>query len=125
MEYSIGVFSRLTNIGIHALRYYEKEQLMLPARKDNGRRVYTDSDIRWIEFIKRLKDTGMTIKDIQKYAQLRAQGDGTMVDRMDMLTKHREAVKAEIAKWEEHLEKLENKIDFYQQTMERQNGNVD
>ena len=31
--------------------------------------------LTWLQFIKRLKDTGMPIKEIQKYAQLRAKGD--------------------------------------------------
>ena len=36
-----------------------------------NRRCYSDKDLSWIEFIKRLKDTGMPIKEIQHYAELR------------------------------------------------------
>ncbi len=73
MEYSIGEFSRITNLGIHTLRYYEHEGLITPMRNSSNRRCYSDKDLAWIEFIKRLKDTGMPIKKIQYYAKLRDQ----------------------------------------------------
>lgn len=113
MEYSIGEFSRLTCLGIHTLRYYEQENLILPNRKSNGHRCYSENDVTWIQFIKRLKDTKMPIKEIQKYAKLRASGDPTMPLRMEMLIKHRGILKNEIEKLQEHLNKLDNKIEFY------------
>jgi DNA-binding transcriptional MerR regulator len=85
MGYSIGEFSSITGISIHTLRYYEKENLIIPERRENGRRCYSDGDVAWIQFIKRLKDTGMPIKEIQKYARLRARGDSTLEERMEML----------------------------------------
>ena len=72
MEYSIGEFSKLTGLGIHTLRYYEQEGLIAPERNSGNRRCYYDKDLTWIEFIKRLKDTGMSIKEIKYYAELRA-----------------------------------------------------
>lgn len=113
MEYAIGEFSRITGIGIHALRYYEKERLIVPQRSENGRRCYTEGDIRWFEFIRRLKETGMPIKEIQRYAELRAQGDDTLEARMEMLVRHRTALLAELSAMQEHLTKLDDKIDFY------------
>ena len=55
LEYSIGEFSRLTGLGIHTLRYYEQEGLIAPERNSGNRRRYSDRDIAWISFIKRLK----------------------------------------------------------------------
>ncbi|MGL5436981.1 MAG: MerR family transcriptional regulator [Lachnospiraceae bacterium] len=114
MEYTIGEFSELTGIGIHTLRYYEKEALIVPNRKVNGRRCYTDSDIKWIEFIKRLKETNMSIKEIQRYAKLRAQGDDTLELRMEMLIQHRATLLSEISAMQEHLSKLDNKVQYYE-----------
>lgn len=115
MEYSIGEFSKLTGLGIHTLRYYEQENLIIPARNTSNRRRYSDKDIAWINFIKRLKDTGMPIKEIQRYAVLRAAGDSTLTERMEMLIHHRQALKEQMMQLQEHLEKLDDKINFYQQ----------
>lgn len=119
MEYSIGEFSRLTNLGIHTLRYYEHENLITPKRNSSNRRCYSDKDLAWIEFIKRLKDTGMPIKEIQRYAKLRAEGDSTLNERMEMLTVHRESLNEQIKILQEHMAKLDDKIDFYRQEIER------
>lgn len=119
MNYSIGEFSNLTKIGIYTLRYYEKENLIIPERTENGRRRYSEKDVKWIEFIKRLKDTGMPIKEIKKYAELRAVGDSTLCERMEMLVKHRSDLKNEISQLQEHLQKLNEKISFYQSEIER------
>lgn len=113
MCYAIGEFSVLTNLSIHTLRYYEKEKLIAPERKENGRRCYSEQDVAWIQFIKRLKDTGMPIKEIQNYAALRAAGDSTRIERMELLTRHRTVLHEEITKLQEHCENLDHKIALY------------
>lgn len=113
MEYGIGEFAKISGLGVHALRYYEKEKLIAPNRRENGRRYYTDSDMRWIEFIKRLKDTGMPIKEIQRYAELRAEGDDSLEARMEMLLQHRAGLLDKIAAMQENLSKLDDKIGYY------------
>lgn len=113
MEYSIGEFSRLTGLGIHTLRYYEQEGLIAPERNTGNRRRYSDQDIAWISFIKRLKDTGMPIKEIKRYAQLRAEGNPTLQARLEMLVQHRQALNEQIMQLQEHRDRLGEKIDFY------------
>ena len=85
MEYSIGEFSRKTGLGIHTLRYYEHEGLLLPERTAANRRCYSERDVAWAAFILRLKETGMPIREIRRYAALREEGDDTLSARMEML----------------------------------------
>ena len=113
MNYSIGQFSNITNISSHTLRYYEKEQLLVVSRDSVGRRFYTTEDVDWILFIKKLKDTGMSIKDIREYALLRYQGDSTTQQRLKILEKHKVAVVKEKAKWANNLRNLDEKIKLY------------
>lgn len=118
MEYSIGEFSKLTGLGIHTLRYYEQERLLAPSRNAANRRRYSDSDLAWVEFVKRLKATGMPIQEMRRYAALRADGDGTLAERLEMLTAHREALREQMRALEEHMEKLDEKILFYRGKIE-------
>lgn len=120
--YSIGEFSKIVQISVHTLRYYEKENLLLPRRLPNGHRCYSVQDISWIQFIQRLKGTGMPLKEIRKYAAYRAAGDATVAARMEMLVRHRAAVREEIEKWNNHLKKLDEKIAFYQDEIKRLAG---
>lgn len=120
MNYSIGEFSKLTNLSIYTLRYYENEKLITPNRKNNGHRYYTDSDLRWIEFVQRLKDTGMPIKDIQRYAELRSLGNSTMHERMNMLINHKSCLQLQIDTLSDHMRKLDTKIDYYKTEINKQ-----
>lgn len=120
LEYLIGDFSRLTGLGIHTLRYYEQVGLIIPERNSGNRRRYSDKDLAWIEFIKRLKDTGMPIKEIKRYAQLRAIGDSTLQERLEMLTAHRQALNEQIRQLQEHQARLDDKMDFYKNEIQRQ-----
>ena len=124
MDYSIGEFSEVTGLGIHTLRYYEHENLITPMRNSSNRRRYSDKDITWIAFIKRLKANGMPIKEIKRYAALRAEGDATLVERMEMLIQHRQSLKEQIRQLQEHEAKLDEKIAFYQQEIERHSENT-
>lgn len=109
----------LTRLGIHTLRYYEHEGLIIPERDKSNRRCYSEQDLLWVEFIKRLKDTGMSIKNIQQYAKLRAEGNSTLHKRMEMLTAHKEILEEQIIQLQEHRTKLDEKIKFYQQEIAR------
>ena len=124
MEYPIGEFSKLTGLGIHTLRYYEQERLIAPERNSGNRRCYSDKDLTWIAFIKRLKETGMPIKEIRHYAELRADGDSTLSERMEMLVQHRQALNKQIAQLQEHKIKLDEKIEFYRNEIKRTQNNV-
>ncbi len=118
MDYSIGEFSKATGLGIHTLRYYEHENLIIPLRNSSNRRRYSEKDIAWIAFIKRLKATGMPIKEIKKYAALRAKGDVTLSERMEMLMQHRQFLDERIRQLQEHEAMLDEKIAFYRQEIE-------
>lgn len=71
-----------------------------------------------MKFIQRLKDTGMLLRDIRHYSDLRYQGDGTLEERMELLIRHRERVVEEQKKWDAYLRNLDEKIGIYQKQIE-------
>ncbi|AME09153.1 TPA: MerR family transcriptional regulator [Streptococcus pneumoniae] len=113
----IGEIANKTNLPASTLRYYEKKGLLKVDRDKNGRRYYKESDIEWIKFIRRLKETGMLIKDIQHYSELRYVGSITMPERLQILQLHRNYVLEQQLKWTEYLQNLDDKIEFYQQSI--------
>jgi DNA-binding transcriptional MerR regulator len=121
MKMTIGEISEQTNLPESTLRYYEKKGLIKVSRDKNGRRDYEESDIEWIKFIRRLKETGMLLKDIQKYADLRYRGNSTMTERLNMLQVHRQFVLEQQIKWDEYLQNLDSKILFYKHSIDANN----
>jgi DNA-binding transcriptional MerR regulator len=64
----IGELSRRTGVDQRLLRYYEQQDLLHPARQANGYRVYQESDVTLVLWIRRLLAAGLstaTIADFQ------------------------------------------------------------
>jgi len=113
---NIKEFSELVKFSTHTLRYYEKIGLLKNITRDSsGHRDFTHSDVKWLSFIKRAKETGMSLKTIQQYAELMNQGDSTIETRLQMLTAHTLEVEERIKNESNHLKKLKEKILFYEQ----------
>ena len=117
MKYSIGQFSELSGFSIDTLRYYEKQKLLFPKRDENNRRVYSEKDVAWISFISRLKKTGMSIREMQKYAKLRYAGEQTIPERLVLLFNQLDNLHEEEKKIEDNIEFVEQKIKTYLKTI--------
>jgi DNA-binding transcriptional MerR regulator len=111
--------TKATGLSAHTLRYYERIGLIHPiARAENTRRRYTADDVGWIDFLLKLRAIGMSIKDMQKYAELQRQGDETLPERLEMLRSLRDNVEARLDELNEHLKLIYYKIDIYQKIVE-------
>ena len=117
MKYSIGQFAELSGFSIDTLRYYEKQKLLFPSRDKNNRRFYTEKDVAWISFISRLKKTGMSIKEMQKYAKLRYAGDQTIPERLVLLFNQLDNLHEEEKKINDNIAFVEQKIKIYLKTI--------
>ena len=73
----------------------------------------------WIEFLSRLKTTGMPIREMRAYADLRAKGTDTGPQRRALLEAHREKVRAHVAELETCLLILDDKISGYADAEQR------
>lgn len=119
---TIGEMARRTGLTESTLRYYEKKGLLRVSRDGAGRRDYREEDAAWIRFLCRLKETGMPLKAIRRYSELRYAGESTMPERLEMLCLHREYVLEQRRRWDECLENLDEKIGFYEQAVEDASG---
>lgn len=110
----IGDIARHTGLTVHTIRYYEQIGLLPAARRDSaGQRTYEPTILVWIEFLGRLKTTGMSIQEMLRYAQLRAAGNQTESERLQLLAAHRAMVQARITELQACLIVLDTKIAGY------------
>lgn len=72
--YRIGLFAQMNRITVKALRFYEEQGLLLPAKIDeeSGYRYYTMRQMEPLHRILALKEAGFTIEDMKR---LDASGD--------------------------------------------------
>jgi DNA-binding transcriptional MerR regulator len=110
----IGELAKRSRLSAHTIRYYERIGLLPYAHRDrSSQRDYDASILAWIEFIGRLKTTGMPIREMLRYAVLREQGTGTEADRRELLEQHRERVRAQVTELSACLLVLDAKIGGY------------
>lgn len=107
--------AKATGLTPHTLRYYERIGLIHPiGREENTRRLYTPDDLGWIDFLTKLRATGMSIRDMRRYAELQRQGETTLPQRVEMLKALRDQVEERIDELNEHLKLVYYKIDIYE-----------
>jgi len=111
--WSIGEAAAKCGLSQHTLRWYERIGLVGPVAKGgDGRRRYSDADLDWLSLITRLRETGMPVSDMQRYAELVRSGAGE-AERLELLKRHRAEVRRALAAQRETLKILDSKIDTY------------
>src|SRR5579885_584530 len=114
-----------TGLSVHALRYYERAGLLPPvARAASGHRRYTEDDLTWITFLLRLRATGMPIRQMRAYTNLRRQGSVTARARLALLEAHHQQVREHLLELENHLAAIEQKM-HHLRSMEGNGGKED
>lgn len=115
--------AQITGLSPHTLRYYERIGLIQAVdRKENGYRQYLEDDIAWIEFLKRLRATGMNIEGMKRFAQLSSLGERTVGERRALPEQHEQGVLEQISQLQQNLTVIQAKIEYYKQWEEEQNG---
>ena len=97
----------------HTLRWYERIGLLGSIeRGGDGRRRFSDGDLDWLSLLTKLRATGMPVRDMQRYAEL-ARSGASHAERLELLERHREQVRRDLAAQRECLKLLDTKITSY------------
>ncbi len=112
---NVGEVSRRTGLSVETLRYYERAGLMRDPvpRSPAGLRAYRAADVRWVEFLAKLRTTDMPIGMIRRYVELARDGDRTAPERLALLRQHRAAVRAHLDDLTDALSVIDHKITLY------------
>lgn len=74
--YQVGEAARQAEVSLRTVRFYEQKGLIIPSvRTSNNMRLYSESDINRIRLIRRLRNTGMSLKQIEVVLNPKDDGD--------------------------------------------------
>jgi DNA-binding transcriptional MerR regulator len=115
-HWSIGQAAQRTGLSVHALRFYERQGLLLDPvqRGPDGRRAYSESDLEWLDLCIKLRSSGMPLADIRRYTELVRRGPGNEQQRLDVMRQHQQRVVAQMADLNACLELITLKVKLYQ-----------
>jgi MerR family transcriptional regulator, mercuric resistance operon regulatory protein len=93
----VGELSRLTDVNIETIRYYEKiKMLPAPARTKGGHRVYGPKETRILVFIRRGRELGFTLDQIRALLNLSGPGQASCAEVREIAKHHIEDIRAKI-----------------------------
>ena len=115
--YAIGEISRLVDLSQRTIRYYEEIGLLHSVRRiENGKRVYTDHDVRRLKFINRLKVLGLSLAEmveLEKIYRKQRNNREILPKLLDILDERAAQIDERVAQ----LMALKNEIREYQQRL--------
>lgn len=102
------------SISVDTLRYYERENL-LPSvgRTKGGHRQYDSEDVKWVNLLRCLRDTGMSIQQLRTYSAQEAERGTNAPTQLQLLEEHREIVQEKNDTWVEALRVINSKIELH------------
>jgi MerR family copper efflux transcriptional regulator len=72
MALKIGEVAERGGVNLQTIRYYEREGLLPePPRRESGYRMFPESTVRRVRFIKRAQELGFTLAEIRELLSLR------------------------------------------------------
>jgi DNA-binding transcriptional MerR regulator len=117
-ELGIGDVARETGLTVHALRYYEREGLLLSqhvARGTGGHRRYGAQDVNWLRICIKLRASGMPLAKIRRFAELVREGPGNEPERLELLREQQRHVENQLAELQDCLRIISRKVGVYEQ----------
>lgn len=108
--YQIKEVSKITQMPESKIRYYEKENILPPFRRnENNVRVFTDKDIEFINLVKCLRNLGMPMKEIRKIVYLLLDKNNTITAK-DVLIEHRNKLEEQRIILKKYIDEINSKI---------------
>ena len=117
-ELGIGEVARRTGLSVHALRFYEREGLLISehvARGMGGHRRYSPQEVYWLRICIKLRAAGMPLAKIRRFAELVREGPGNEDQRLELLREQRRHVENQLAELEECLRIINRKVGVYEE----------
>ncbi len=111
--YTIGQISKMFDLPISTIRYYDKQGLFPRIKRESGIRKFGESEIEALRVIECLKKSGLEIRDIKRFMDRCAEGPSTYADRLELIRKQKERVEAEIEQMNKTLDMLKYKCWYY------------
>jgi DNA-binding transcriptional MerR regulator len=117
-RYSPGQVAEKTGFSLDTLRYYDRIGLLDQIeRTPSGQRSFTEDDVAWLGILRCLRDTGMPIQRMLRYAELARGGDETLAERISVLEEHDRAVEEQVAQLRAQQSHIRGKIDYYRSVL--------
>ena len=119
--FTIGEVSKMFNLPVSTLRYYDKEGLFPNLKRTSGIRRFSSTEIDALHVIECLKSTGMEIKNIKLFMQWCEEGPTTYEKRRELFETRKEVLEKELKELQKNMAMIKFKCWYYEQALKEGN----
>lgn len=95
---SRGELARRTGVNLETIRYFERIGILSePPRTEGGHRVYDESHVRTLSFVRRSRSLGFTPEEVRAIVELGGPGAAQCAEVHEIAKHHLEQVRSRIA----------------------------
>ncbi|TPR22837.1 MerR family transcriptional regulator [Apilactobacillus micheneri] len=106
--YKIGQVSKMFDLPVSTIRYYDIEGLFPSIKRKSGIRIFSEKEIETIRIINCLKNSGLGLKDIKKFIKWCEDGNSTLKLRKQLFDSQQVIIKEKL----DELSKMYSMIRF-------------
>ena len=89
----IGELARRSSVTVQTVRFYERLKLLPePQRKDSGYRVYSETDLKRLRFVRQGKSLGFSLDEIRDILRMRERGHCPCGEVFSIAERHLQSV---------------------------------
>lgn len=115
--YTIGEISKMFNLPISTIRYYDNQGLFPNLKRSSGIRQFGENEITALRIIECLKKSGLEIKDIKLFMNWCLEGPSSYNKRKELFFKQKQIVENEIYQLNKTLDMLKFKCWYYEKAI--------
>ena len=104
---TIGTLAKSAQVGVETVRFYERKGIIEQPKKTASFRIYAESDIMRIRFVKKMQDLGFSLEEIKSFLFLGECSSKTTSEIKKLTNKKIEEIKSKIEDLQSVLQTLE------------------
>ncbi|WP_299672071.1 MerR family transcriptional regulator [uncultured Roseobacter sp.] len=105
-----------SGLNVDTIRFYEAKGLVPKVtRSSDGQRRFSQENVDWLTLLYWLRASGMPMKIMQRFAELYAQGDGTIAERKAILLDHAQRLERRRDDLDRCEDILNRKLEIYEE----------
>lgn len=116
--YTIGQVSRMFDLPVSTLRYYDQQGLFPQMTRTSGIRRFSERELEALRVIECLKRSGLEIRDIKRFMDWCTAGPSTYAQRLALFQQQKERLEAELQRLQRVQDMLTFKCWYYTQALQ-------
>ena len=123
--YTVKQVADMVELSTYTVRYYENAGLIPGVdRSGSNARLFSEYNLNWLRLVHCLRMTGLPIEGVKRYINLCLEGDSTIMERAEIISRQEKNLRTQIRMLNKQMEVLKYKKRYYKELLESRENDV-